>query len=120
MLIKDDIIFGLSNEEIEERIKKGQINKTPNRKTKSYKEIFLNNLLSVFNLVILVMAILVIPTIKSVGDISNLMFIVIALLNLIIGIVQEIKAKRTVDKLIIFNESKIKVLRNLSVSEIPT
>lgn len=119
MLIKDDIIFGLSNEEIEERIKKGQINKTPNRKTKSYKEIFLNNLLSVFNLVILVMAILVIPTIKSVGDISNLMFIVIALLNLIIGIVQEIKAKRTVDKLIIFNESKIKVLRNLSVSEIP-
>ena len=114
MIIKDDVIFGLTPEEVEDRIQKGQVNKKENRKTKTYREIFLNNLLSVFNLVILVMAILVLPTIKRIGDLSNIVFVAIALLNLLIGIVQEIKAKRIVDKLVLVNSEKVKVLRNLS------
>ena len=114
MIIKDDVIFGLTPEEVEDRIQKGQVNKKENRKTKTYREIFLNNLLSVFNLVILVMAILVLPTIKRSGDLSNIVFVAIALLNLLIGIVQEIKAKRIVDKLVLVNSEKVKVLRNLS------
>ncbi|MBP5342708.1 HAD-IC family P-type ATPase [bacterium] len=118
MIIKDDVLFGLTPEEVEERIKKGQVNKKESRKTKSYREIFLNNLLSVFNLVILVMTILVIPTIKKIGDVSNIVFVLIAFLNLLIGIIQEIKAKRIVDKLVLVNESKVKVLRNLSTEEI--
>ena len=114
MIIKDDIIFGLTPEEVEDRIKKGQVNKKENRKTKSYKEIFFNNLFSVFNLVILIMALLVLPTIKRIGDLSNIVFVFIALLNLLIGIIQEIKAKRIVDKLVLVNSEKVKVLRNLS------
>jgi len=118
MIIKDNVLFGLTNEEVSERIEKGQLNITENRKTKSYLEIFLNNILTVFNLLILVMTILVIPTINSLSDLTNLSFVATALANLIIGIVQEIKAKKIVDKLVLVNESKTKVLRNLSLKEV--
>lgn len=118
MIIKDDIIFGLTTEEVEERIKEGKTNKKENRKTKSYREIFLHNILSVFNLIIIIMAILVIPTFQSFSDITNFTFMGTALLNLIIGIVQEIKAKRIVDKLVLTTESKVRTLRNLNEVEV--
>src|SRR5574344_2656129 len=103
MLIKDDVIFGLSMAEVEERIRQGKVNITPNRKTKTYREIIFKNVFSVFNLVIFLMAILTIPTIKSIADIGNCVFIVIAFANLLIGIIQEVKAKKTVDSLVLLN-----------------
>ncbi len=118
MIIKDDIIFGLTTEEVEERIKEGKTNKKENRKTKSYREIFLHNILSIFNLIIIIMAILVVPTFQKFGDITNFTFMGTALMNLIIGIVQEIKAKRIVDKLVLTTESKVRTLRNLNEIEV--
>jgi len=118
MIIKDDVLFGLTTEEVEARIVEGKVNKAGNRKTKTYREIILNNLLSVFNLIILIMAIFVIPTFSSFGDIANISFVGIAFINLIIGIVQEIKAKKIVDNLVLVNESKVTVLRNLELTEI--
>jgi len=118
MLIKDDVIFGLSMAEVEERIRQGKVNITPNRKTKTYREIIFKNVFSVFNLVIFLMAILTIPTIKSIADIGNCVFIVIAFANLLIGIIQEVKAKKTVDSLVLLNEPKVKVLRDLEIKEI--
>ena len=118
MLIKDNVLFGLTPEEVTERVNKNEVNITPNRKTKTYREIIFKNVFSVFNLVILVMGIMVIPTIKSIGDITNIAFLLIAFLNLFIGIFQEVKAKKTVDKLILVNEAKVKVLRNLETKEI--
>lgn len=118
MIIRDNVLFGLSPEEVDDQKKLGNINVSTNKKTKTYSEIFLKNIFSIFNLVIFVMGIFVLPTIEGFGDFGNILFLLIATLNLLIGIVQEIKAKKTVDNLVLVNESKIKVLRNLEIEEI--
>ncbi len=119
MLIRGDVLFGLSEKEVEERVALGQVNTTTKRSTKTYREIFFKSIFTVFNLVILVMAILVIPTIKHVGDIGNLVFIFVALVNLFIQIFQEIKAKKTIESLTLTVDSKVKILRNLDIVELP-
>ena len=118
MIIRDDVLFGLSEKEVEERVQSGKTNISLKRRTKTYREIFFKSTFTIFNLVILVMAILVIPTIKNVGDIGNLVFIFVALVNLLIQIIQEIKAKRTIESLTLTTDSKVKVLRNLDVVNI--
>ncbi len=118
MLIKDDVIFGLTPEEVEERVREGKVNLIPNRKTKTYREIFFKNIFTVFNLVIVVMAVFVIPTVDGIKDFGNVLFIGIAFLNLLIGLIQEIKAKKVVDNLLLVTEAKVKVLRNLEIREV--
>ena len=118
MLIKNDLIFGLTPKEVELRVKEGKVNTPIQRKTKTYKEIFFHNIFSVFNLIIVILAILVAPTIKSISDITNYVFVLIAFINLTIGIVQEIKAKKIVDSLVLVNEPTVKVLRELHIDEI--
>lgn len=118
MLIKNDLLFGLSDSEVEKRISEGKVNTPTKRKTKTYREIIFHNLFSLFNLIIIILAILVAPTISSIGDITNYIFVFIATVNLIIGITQEIKAKRIVDSLVFVNESTVKALRELKIKEI--
>ena len=117
-IIKDDVLFGLSSKEVEERIQRGDVNLSPKRITKTYREIFFKSFFTVFNLVITILAILVIPTIKSIGDIGNISFVFTALLNLLIQIIQEIKAKKIIESLTLTTESKVKVLRNIDIVEI--
>ena len=118
MIIRDNVLFGLSEKEVDERTKEGKVNISSKRKTKTYREIFFKSTFTIFNLVILVMAILVIPTIKNFGDIGNLVFIFVAVVNLLIQIIQEIKAKKTIESLSLTTDSKVKVLRNLDIVEI--
>ncbi len=118
MLIKNDLIFGLTPKEVDERVKEGKVNTPIKRQTKTYKEIFIHNIFSVFNLIIVILAILVAPTLKSVGDITNYTFVLIAFINLSIGIIQEIKAKKIVDSLVLVNEPTVKVLRELHIENV--
>lgn len=115
MLIRDNVLFGLSEKEVDQRIQEGKVNISPVRKTKTYREIFFKSFFTVFNLVILVMSILVIPTVKEIGDIGNLVFIGVALINLFIQIFQEIKAKKTLESLNLTADATVKVLRNLNI-----
>lgn len=99
---------GLTNEEVEKRKEANLVNKSINYKSKSYLEIIKENVLTFFNLCFLIIAILII----TARDYKSLTFIPLILLNLIIGIVQEIKSKKLIDKLTLINISSIEVYRN--------
>ncbi len=93
---------GLTNAEVQERIDKGFVNKSSKHKTKTISEIFIENIFSVFNLIIFsVVVFLFIYYIKT-GNVELIKDTIgvstAAILNLLIAIIQEIKAKRALDK----------------------
>ena len=100
--------IGLTSEQVAERVEAGMINTASTVKTKSIKRIFIDNICTLFNLinVILFVALLL------VGSFKNLLFIGVVLFNTVIGIVQEIRSKKSVDGLTILTESKLNVLRD--------
>ena len=98
---------GLTNEQVQERIAQGKVNANENPNTRTYKQIIKENTLTFFNFLNLVLMILVL----CVGSYKNSMFVGIIIINTVIGIIQEIRAKKTIDKLAILTESKAIVLR---------
>ena len=98
---------GLTNEQVQERIAEGKVNFNENPNTRTYKQIIRENTLTFFNFLNLALLVLVL----LVGSYKNSMFIGIILINTVIGIIQEIRAKKTIDKLAILTESKAVVLR---------
>ncbi len=108
------INIGLTASEVDERIKAGQVNGDLNVKTKSYKKIIFDNLFSLFNLVNLILVICVI----LVGSWKNGLFFLVVIWNFLLGCAQEIRAKRTIDKLSLLSAPKAYVLRDGEVKEI--
>lgn len=100
--------FGLTEDQVQERINKGQTNQTPNRNVKTYKRIFFENIVTFFNILCLVVAISLI----CVGAWSNCIFMVIIIVNTAIGIIQEIRAKKTIEKLSLLTAPAVKVVRS--------
>ena len=98
---------GLTNEQVQERIAEGKVNANENPNTRTYKQIIMENTLTFFNFLNLVLLVMVL----FVRSYKNSMFMGIILINTVIGIVQEIRAKKTIDKLAILTESKTVVLR---------
>lgn len=98
---------GLTNEQVQERIAEGKVNVNENPNTRTYKQIILENTLTFFNFLNIALLVLVL----FVRSYKNSMFMGIILINTVIGIIQEIRAKKTVDKLAILTESKTVVLR---------
>ena len=98
---------GLTNEQVQQRIEEGKINVNENPNTRSYKQIVRENVLTFFNFLNLALMIMVL----LVGSYKNSMFMGIIVINTVIGIVQEVRAKKTLDKLAILTESKAVVLR---------
>lgn len=102
-----DFLQGLNSSDIEERKKAGKINTTLTKTSKTYAQIFIGNLCTWFNLVCFIITGMLI----AVGSFNNLTFLLIFLANLAIGLIQEIRAKRMVDKISVMHEAKIKTLR---------
>lgn len=109
-----DIQRGLTHTQVEQRIKDGAHNIQNERITKSYQEIFKDNIFTLFNLINAILAGLII----YVGSFKNLLFLGVACSNLAIGIFQEIRAKRVLDKLSLITESTIQVQRDGTLHEI--
>ncbi len=86
---------GLTSSEVAERVAKGEVNVNTELKTKSVKELVAENTCTLFNLINLILAVLVILT----GAWKNLTFLGVVLLNTGIGVVQALRSKRMVDKL---------------------
>ena len=107
---------GLTNEEVRKRIEEGKVNFNDNPNTRTYKQIIRENTLTFFNFLNVVLLVLVL----MVGSYKNSMFVGIIIINTVIGIIQEIRAKKTIDKLAILAESKVTVLRDGVSSEIST
>lgn len=107
---------GLTNDQVTKRIEEGQVNANENPNTRTYKEIIRENTLTFFNFLNVVLLVIVL----LVGSYKNSMFVVIIIINTVIGILQEIRAKKTLDKLAILAESKITVLRDNELKVIST
>ena len=99
-------IKGLNKQEVLDRTNKNQINKTNNPHIKSIKTIILSNVFTLFNGLNCILAFLVIIT----GKYRNMLFMFTILINTIIGIIQEIRAKKELDNLRILVEPKTTVL----------
>ena len=101
-------ILGLTEAEVLERKKKGQINIVEEKTVKSNWEIISENVFTLFNLYNFLIAI----ALMSVGAYSNLAFMLIIILNICIGSFQEIHAKNMVAKLSVLTISKVDVMRD--------
>ena len=110
-----DIANGLSQEQVQERIDGGWTNKTVTAESKTVGQIVKSNLLTYFNLIFAILAILVV----AAGSFRSLTFLPVVIANLFIGILQEIRAKKTLDQLTMLNAPKAEVVRNGQISEIP-
>lgn len=105
---------GLTTEQVESRLKYGLYNKESSLPTKSIPKIFSDNIFTLFNLINIILAVAVL----LVGSYKNLLFMLVIIANTAIGIFQEIRAKRTVDRLSIINQAKTKAIRNGNITEI--
>ncbi len=108
------IDVGLTSEQVAKRTEDNLVNISSVKTCKSIGSILLKNIFTFFNMICLAVAIALIV----VGAYSDLLFMVIVTLNTVIGIVQEIRAKRTMDKLSLTNSNFVKVLRDGDEEEV--
>lgn len=109
-------ITGLTDEEVRQRVEEGLTNRADISTDKTTKEIVISNVFTYFNLIFLVITILLI----MVGSFRNLTFLPIIIGNTVIGIVQEIRAKKTLEKMSLLNAPHADVIRNGGVKQIST
>lgn len=109
-------ITGLTDEEVRQRVEEGLTNRADISTDKTTKEMVISNVFTYFNLIFLVITILLI----MVGSFRNLTFLPIIIGNTVIGIVQEIRAKKTLEKMSLLNAPHADVIRNGSVKQIST
>lgn len=109
-----DIVTGLTTEEVNKLKEQGLDNIPVGNQSKTIGQIIAGNVFTYFNFVFAVFAALLI----LVRSYINMTFLPIILLNTILGIVQEIKAKIVLDRLTVVNAPRTKVIRDSAVSEV--
>ncbi len=105
--MKTNTETGLTNKEVEKRILENKINHNTTIKTKSVKEIFRTNICTLFNFLNIFLAFLIF----IVGSYKNMLFMGTVICNTFIGIIQELKSKRIIDKLSLIVSKKVTVIR---------
>ncbi|MEG0776959.1 MAG: cation-translocating P-type ATPase [Raoultibacter sp.] len=110
-----DNLQGLTSDEVSRRIAAGQVNADVSVKTKSIKRIVRDNIFTLFNLINVILCLFVLIT----GSYKNALFMGVIVCNTLIGIVQEVRSKKTTDKLSIIAASKATVIREGEKQEIP-
>lgn len=110
---------GLSDEEVRERVAAGKVNGEQTVRTKSVAQILRSNILTFFNLVFIVLAVLLAGFVPAGMDgIGNFGFLILIVFNTLVGIVQELRAKRTMDRLSLLSAPKAVVIREGETREI--
>ncbi|MBR4667845.1 MAG: HAD-IC family P-type ATPase [Butyrivibrio sp.] len=99
---------GLTTSEAKELYRQGKGNVRIDNTAKTNKDIVKDNVFTYFNLIFLIMAILLIVS----GAFNSLTFLPVIICNSLIGIFQEIKAKKILDKLSVINQTTVSVIRN--------
>lgn len=107
-------LSGLTEAEVEERRQRGLDNREVEAPSKSVRQIVASNVLTYFNLVFLIIAILLI----LVGSYRDLTFLPIIIANTLIGIIQEVRAKQVLDNLKVMNMPRVRTLRDGEEREI--
>jgi cation-transporting P-type ATPase E len=105
---------GLSTAEVADRVARGLVNDVPSAPTRTIGQIVRSNLLTRFNLLLgsLLAVILV------VGPLQDALFGLVIVANTVVGIVQELRAKRTLDRLEVVNAPRARVVRDGRVGEL--
>lgn len=106
---------GLSQQEVKERIEQGQVNYTGQSISKTKKEIVKQHTLTYFNFLNIFLSVLIMIS----GQLQNLTFIGVMVANTILGIIQEFKVKKTIDKLSVVTVEKVKTLRDGQLIDVP-
>ena len=110
---------GLSSAEVEARVAEGKVNGEQTVHTKSVAQILRSNILTFFNFVFVALAVLLSGFVDDGMDgIGNFGFLILIVFNTLVGIVQELRAKRTMDKLALLSAPKAFVLRDGDLQEI--
>lgn len=107
---------GLCLYQVKERTNQGLVNLPVQPPSKTVKQIVYTNVFTYFNLIFIVLALLII----IVGSYQNLVFMGVIIVNTVIGIVQEIKAKNTIDKLTVLSTPSANVIRDGKLQKIAT
>lgn len=107
---------GLNTQEVDERINQGLVNKTSKAKSKTVREIIIENVFSVFNYIIFAILLAILYFYYRSGDINLLLdsigIVTIAFTNTFLAIFQEIKAKRALDKVSLLLKKEVTVIRD--------
>lgn len=106
---------GLTSAEVAALTAAGKVNADASLRSRSLKDIARDNICTLFNFVNLVLAVLVFLT----GSYKNMLFMVIIVVNVLIGIVQEVRSKRLTDKLAIVVAAHVEAVRNGTLTQIP-
>lgn len=113
---------GLGQKDVENRIAEGKVNGDTNIKTKSVAQILRENIVTFFNFVFIALALLIFLFVDSdeslVSIFGNFGFMLLIIFNALVGIFQEMRAKRTIDKLSLISAPKAIVIRDGEEQEI--
>lgn len=101
-------VRGLTESEVKERVSQGKVNIDNSKPEKTIGTILVKNVFTLFNLINALLAL----SVFLVGSYKNMLFIGVVLFNTIIGIVQEIRSKRAVDKLSIISGKNVYAIRD--------
>lgn len=107
---------GLSQQQVEERMQNGLNNEAVKGPAKTVGQIVFTNIFTFFNLIFAVLAVFIITT----GSFRDLLFMAIVIANTAIGIVQELRAKWTLDKLSLISAPHTVVIREGQAEKIET
>jgi cation-transporting ATPase E len=99
---------GLTAAEVAERIRDGRVNDVPSAPTRSVAQIVRANVFTRFNAILGAM----LAIILVVGPIQDALFGFVLVANALIGIVQELRAKRTLDRLTLLSAPRARVVRD--------
>lgn len=105
---------GLTKKEIEDRINRNLVNYDTSIPTKSIKRIIFDNLFTLFNIINLILGLCIFFT----GSYKNMLFLGVVICNTLISTIQEIRSKKTIDKLSLLVETKANVIRDSKKQQI--
>jgi cation-transporting ATPase E len=111
----DTALTGLTQAEVVERVTAGRVNDVPAARSRTVREIVRANVFTRFNALLGGMLVLIL----IVGPIQDALFGGVLIANAFIGIVQELRAKRTLDRLAVLTAPRARILRDGSVAEHP-
>ena len=112
-----DIDKGLTSAQVQKRFSQFLFNDTNKKYSKSYASIFIGNICTFFNLLCLIAFIALI--LAGTKGITNYLVIFITTANIVIGIIQEIRSKLSIDKLSILAANTARVLREGEITDVP-
>lgn len=105
---------GLTSAEVTERVRRGETNAVRERASRSYADILRENVFTLFNLILAVLA----GAVLVAGSPKDALFGLVVVLNAAVGVIQEVRAKRTLDRLTLLSAPRARVVRDGRAEEV--